>query len=82
MTVLKFSAAWCGPCRMLDQVIENVGDVGVEIVNVDIDQDDETPVKYQIRGVPTCVLVDDTGTEIKRKVGVMTADEFRAFVKA
>ncbi len=69
--VLKFSASWCGPCRMLTQRLE-----GVEgITNIDIDKDQETARKYNIRSVPALVFLKD-GVEVHRQVGVIEVDRY------
>ena len=64
--VLKFSATWCGPCRVLAQTLKDVEG----ITNIDIDKDSETPAKYGIRSVPTMVFLKD-GKEVHRRSGNM-----------
>ena len=64
--VLKFSATWCGPCRVLAQTLKDVEG----ITNIDIDKDQETPRKYGIRSVPTMVFLKD-GKEVHRQSGNM-----------
>ena len=64
--VLKFSATWCGPCRVLAQTLKDVDG----ITNIDIDKDSETPKKYGIRSVPTMVFLKD-GKEVHRQSGNM-----------
>lgn len=80
MKVLKFAADWCGPCKMLSKTLEDYkGDV--EIQEIDIDADQEVAIRYGIRGVPTLVLLDDTGVEVRRKSGMMMLGDFEKFVK-
>ena len=65
---LYFSAPWCGPCKMFGPVMDELSaTMNVEKINVDENQDLST--KYNIRGVPTVVLLEDD-TEIWRNVGV------------
>lgn len=79
MKVLKFYADWCGPCKMLTRVLENVK-INTPIEEVNIDDNTEMAAKFGIRGVPTCVLVDDTGKEVSRRVGMLNEAQFREFV--
>jgi len=64
--VLKFSASWCGPCKVLAQTLKDVEG----ITAIDIDKDMETARKYGIRSVPTMVFLKD-GKEVHRQSGNM-----------
>jgi thioredoxin 1 len=76
--ILYFTAAWCGPCRMLGPTIESLkGQINYE--KIDVDTNTELSIKYGIRNVPTLVLIDETGTELKRTVGVKSKDEILSF---
>lgn len=78
--LLKFSAVWCGPCKALSGSLKHVNLDGIEFVEYDIDTDFDTAQAFNIRGVPTLVLLED-GVEVKRKSGVMMADEIEEFIK-
>lgn len=77
--LIKFSAAWCGPCKMLSKVMEGA-DLGISVKEVDIDEQFEVAATYQIRGVPTLVLLED-GKEVKRKTGMMQLKELKEFIE-
>ena len=59
--VKKFSAAWCGPCRMLAPIFENLKPKfgNVNFINYDVDQQFEEASKYSIRSVPTVIIEKD-----------------------
>lgn len=80
MKVIKFEASWCQPCKALSKVINDMKDqITVEIETVDIDQNNELTKQYQIRGVPTLVMVDGE-KEIKRVSGMLTPANLLKFV--
>jgi thioredoxin 1 len=69
--VKRFHAEWCGPCKMLAPVMENVKNKfpDVKFEEVDVDQQFEMASKYFVRNVPTVVIEKD-GEVIERFVGV------------
>jgi thioredoxin 1 len=73
LKVTKFSASWCGPCKVLapifNEVKSEVGDVMYQ--DVDVDQSSDLAIQYKVRGVPTIVIEKD-GQEVKRIVGMST----------
>lgn len=71
LEVLKFSAAWCGPCRVLSQTLKDVEGV----TQVDIDKDMETARKYGIRSVPTLVFLKND-KEVHRQSGAISLDKY------
>lgn len=68
--ILYFTAAWCGPCRMMGGVIEELNQT-MNIQKIDVDKDSDQVKKYHIKSVPTFILVDETG-EIKRVIGAQS----------
>jgi thioredoxin 1 len=71
--VKKFSAAWCGPCKVLAPIMENVKSKfdNIKFENIDVDSQFEIASKYSIRSVPT-VIVEKDGKEIGRFTGVQS----------
>ena len=77
--ILKFSASWCQPCKMLAKNLENAN-LTIPVEEVDIDEKTDMSVEYKIRGVPTLVMLED-GKEVKRVSGVKSVDELRAWAE-
>jgi thioredoxin 1 len=76
--VLRFTASWCGPCKMLARNLEDINtNVPVEVIDIDVFQD--TAVEYGIRGVPTLVMVEDN-IEVKRLVGMQSLKELETWI--
>jgi thioredoxin 1 len=79
MRLLKFSAEWCQPCKMLAKTLEGIN-VPYTISNIDIDDSPSLAADYKVRGVPTMVLVDDNDKEVGRLVGVKTKAQIEEFI--
>ena len=82
VTLVDFYANWCGPCRMLAPVLEQV-DKEVEgkavIAKLDIDSEQKTASQFQVTSVPTLILFKD-GKEVNRLVGLRNADAVKKFI--
>lgn len=71
VTLLEFTAAWCGPCREMAPVLADVvaaSGSGVRLVEIDVDADQATATRFGVRAMPTLVLWRD-GREVGRVVG-------------
>ncbi len=82
MKYLYFSAPWCGPCRQYGPIMERVGQT-IPVEKVNVDENQQLTMQYSVRSVPTVVLVDNTGKEYARQVGVqnenMLVEQFNNF---
>ncbi len=80
--LVDFFATWCGPCKMLgpvlEQVKENLGD-RIFIIKIDVDKNQELAAKYQVRGVPTMMLFQ-AGKQLWRQSGVLTKEEITSTI--
>lgn len=76
--VLKFSASWCQPCKMLSKTIEGMT-IETPIEEIDIDDNQELAVEYKVRGVPTLVMLDD-GREVKRTTGALSTKQLEEWL--
>lgn len=76
MKLVKFSADWCANCKLLTKLMDGM-DIPIEVQQVDVDKEPEIAQQYGIRGVPTLLLVDDEGKELRRIVGMTTAEHIK-----
>jgi thioredoxin 1 len=73
--LVDFTATWCGPCKMMAPILEQVaGELGekVKIIKVDVDRNPQAAAHYQVQGVPTLILFKQ-GKTLWRQSGVMQA---------
>lgn len=80
--LVDFWAEWCGPCKALAPVLDEIADEydgKVTIVKVNVDENDQTPPKYGIRGIPTMLLFKD-GVVAATKMGALSKAELSTFI--
>lgn len=71
--ILRFTASWCGPCKMLSESLQNANlSLPVEVVDIDVFPDIAT--EFGIRSVPTLVMMDGN-IEVKRVTGAISSKE-------
>ena len=81
---VDFWATWCGPCKMLAPVIEELSDKlagQIKVVKVDVDESPDVAKKYGIMSIPTMVLFKD-GNAIGKIVGFKPAEQIEAAIMA
>ena len=78
--ILKFGADWCGPCKTLNQKLENFKDC--EVIKYDVDEvEEELLEKYKIRNIPVTILINENEEEIKRWIGLFNINEITEKIK-
>lgn len=80
--LLDFWAEWCGPCKMIAPILEEIASEyqdRLRIAKINIDENPQTPPKFNIRGIPTLLLFKD-GTVAAQKVGAVSKSQLAAFL--
>ena len=80
--LVDFWAEWCGPCKMISPVLDELADAydgKLKIAKVNIDDNQATPAKYGIRGIPTLMIFKNGNIEAT-KVGALSKSQLAAFI--
>ena len=75
MKYLYFFGTWCGPCKTLGPIMQQVA-TEVPVEKVDVDSNQQLAMQYSIRNIPTVVLVNGEGKEFARSVGVQPKEHY------
>lgn len=82
--LVDFFATWCGPCKALTPILEQVKDEledAVKIIKIDVDKNQPLAAKYQVRGVPTMLLFKN-GKQVWRQSGVLQKEDLVQIIKS
>ena len=75
--LLDFWADWCGPCKMMSPVVEELAEEGYAVGKVDVDQNMALAQQFRVVSIPTLILFKD-GAEVKRFVGLTSKEELKS----
>lgn len=82
--LVDFWAEWCGPCKQLSPIIDEVSkefEGKIKVYKVNIDENPETPTKYNVRGIPTLMLFDG-GNAKATKVGSLPKSSLKEWIES
>lgn len=80
--LVDFFAEWCGPCKMLSPVIDEIANeqTALKVCKVNVDNEPELASKYGVMSIPTLVVIKN-GEEVNKSVGLVSKEEILALVK-
>lgn len=83
VVLVDFYADWCGPCKMVGPILEELSDElegKAKIIKVNVDKSMDIAQKYVITNIPALLIFKD-GVEVERKIGFANKDELKAYIE-
>ena len=80
--LLDYWAEWCGPCKMIAPILNDIADEysgKIKVAEINIDENPATPAKFGVRGIPT-LMIFKSGSIEATKVGAMSKSQLSAFI--
>ncbi|MBM7073150.1 thioredoxin TrxA [Shewanella sp. 202IG2-18] len=84
VVLVDFWAEWCGPCKMIAPILDDIAEEyegKVTVAKLNVDQNNISPAKYGVRGIPTLLLFKN-GEVAATKVGAMSKTQLKEFIDA
>ncbi len=80
--LVDFWATWCGPCKMLSPLVEQISDENddIKVVSIDVDENGDLASQFGVQAIPTLVVVKN-GEVVNRNTGFIPKDQVLALVK-
>ena len=80
--LIDFYADWCGPCKMLSPIVDEVAEenTDIKVVKINVDNAQDLAMKYQVMSIPTLVVIKE-GKEVNRSVGLIDKSEVISLIK-
>lgn len=82
LVMVDFWAEWCGPCKMIAPILDEIADEyqdKLTVAKLNIDDNQDTPQKYAVRGIPTLMIFKE-GEVAGTKVGALSKSQLSAFI--
>ncbi len=79
--IVDFWASWCGPCKMLSPLVDQIAEENdnIKVCKVNVDDEQDIAVEYKVMSIPTLIVFKD-GAEVNRSVGVKSKEEILAMI--
>ena len=76
--LVDFYADWCGPCKMMGEVLETMD--GIDVLKINTDEHEDLAMKFGVMSIPTLILFKD-GKEVKKQIGMLSKSELETWLE-
>lgn len=82
VALVDFFADWCGPCKMVGPIVDQIASENsdINVCKINVDEQPELAARYNVMSIPTLISFKD-GQELKKSIGLVSKDEILALVK-